>query len=104
MSLLDNSQFIGVQEHDGKGSLVDFLATIRVGFIVGAIFFLGCDWPCIEKDVRQHFFIANDRGPWWIALQSCEEIISRAGIKLSDFGDGFLLVELLAFVLRDACG
>ena len=93
-------QFVRLQEHDGKGPLVSALSTIRVELFVCSILLLRCHRTRRKEGQWQHIFIADDRWPRRIALESREVVLARLCIEMSDFLHRFLFVELLALVLR----
>lgn len=97
------TQFVGRKEHDGEGALFRVLAALLEVVTQRAVSSRRADGTRGEELFRKHVLVADNSGPWWIALQPGPVVVAGLAVKLQR-GHGLLLVELLALVLRHAAG
>lgn len=90
-----DSQFIGIKEHDGEGTLMGASAIVTILALVGSILLHGSNGTSFEKAGWQNTLVTDDSGPGRITAKAGKIGLAWLSVQVGDATLRLLAAQLL---------
>lgn len=91
-----DSQFIGIEEHDGEGALMGASAIVTVLAFVGSILLHGGNWTGFKQAGRQNALVTDDSRPGRITAKAGKIGLAWLSVQVGDATLRLLATQFLS--------